>query len=215
MLKWGLILTLLLISISAVSQDFRRFTVWNKNEIEVSPWSNITLSIAEKIHYTPESSTLDLKFGELSLGHEPLRWLEYGAGFRHSAANLRNSNWLKENRSMFYINLSKEINDFELSFSNRIEYRDYKELDNHFRHKQSLKLDFPKLVEWGMQFYISEESFYKMNGIGTHLARFQSGITALDQDHFDIKIYYILEKAEVLETWITGDILGINLSFSI
>lgn len=215
MFKWGFVILFLFVSISAISQDFRRFTIWNKNAIEVAPWNKVSLSVAQKIHYTPESSTVDLKFGELFLGHEPLNWLEYGAGFRHSAANLRNGNWLKENRSMFFFNLSKEIKEFELSFSNRLEYRDYKELESHFRHKQSLTLDFPKLVEWGMQFYLSEESFYKMNGAGTHLARFQSGIKALDKEHFDVKVYYILEKAEVFETWITGDIVGLNLSFSI
>ena len=63
--------------------------------------------------------------------------------------------------------------------------------------------------------YLSEESFYKMNGDGTHAARFQSGVTTLDKDWFAMKVYYILEKTKALDTWLTGDIVGLNLSFSI
>lgn len=106
---------------------------------------------------------------------EAKSWLKYGGGLRLSYLNLRNDSWLNENRSIAYVSLSKELNKFELSFTNRMEYRAYKEIVNYFRHKQSFKIDFPNLTEWGMRLYVSEESYYKLNGAGAHLARLYSG----------------------------------------
>lgn len=213
MLKWVIIL-LFFISFVSEAQD-RHFVLWNKNGVEIAPWKKVTIDVAEKIHFTPQNNTINLKYGELSVSHEPKNWLDYGAGFRVSYLNLQNGNWLNENRPMAFVNLSKELKEFELCFSNRVEYRTYKELENHFRHKQSLKLNFPALAEWGMQFYVSEESYFKMNGGGTNLARFQSGVTAFEKEWFAMKVYYILEKARVIDTWLSGDILGLNLSFYI
>lgn len=211
----GVIFILFTIVLSSGPQDDRRFTIWNKNEVAIEPWKNITIEVAEKIHYTPKSNTLDLKYGELFVGHEPKNWLEYGVGLRFSYSNLRNDNWLNENRSMVYVSLSKVLKAFELSFTNRMEYRAYKELDDYFRHKQSFKIDFPNITEWGMRFYVSEESYYKMNGAGTHKARFYTGLTALEKERFEMKLYYSLEKTKALNSWFTADIIGLNFSFDI
>ncbi len=198
-----------------VGAQERSLTIWNKNEVAINPWEKITIEVAQKIHYSPESSTIDLKYGEMFIEHEPLKGLEYGAGFRVSRLNLQNNNWRNENRSMLFVNFSKPMDQFELNFTNRLEYRAFKELDNYFRHKQSLKLDFPNITEWGMRFYVSEESYYKMNGDGTHLARFYSGLKALEKERIEMKIYYSLERAKVADNWITADIIGLNLSFTI
>ena len=63
--------------------------------------------------------------------------------------------------------------------------------------------------------YLSEDLYYKMNGVGTHMARFYSGLTALDKKYFAMNLYNSLEKAKVFDTWLTTDIIGLNLSFSI
>jgi hypothetical protein len=66
-----------------------------------------------------------------------------------------------------------------------------------------------------MRFYVFEESFFKMNDGGMHLARFYSDLTVFDKKHFDVKLYYSLKKALVSDIWFTSDILGLNLSFSV
>jgi len=205
----------MLLTVVSTAQDNRRFTLWNKNEVAINPWKNVTIEVAEKIHFTPKSNTLDLKYGELLVVHEAKSWLKYGAGMRLSYLNLRNDNWLNENRSMAYVSLSKELNKFDVSFTNRMEYRAYKKIDNYFRHKQSFKIDFPNLTEWGMRLYFSEESYCKLNGAGTHLARLYSGLTALDKDRIEMKLYYALEKAKAANKWFSSDIIGLNLSFNI
>jgi hypothetical protein len=214
-MKWLLSIIFIVIAHIASAQNERRFTIWNKNEVAISPWKNVTIEVGEKIHYTPKNNSLDVKFGEVFLSHEPKKWLEYGGGFRVGYANLGKGNWLQEQRSMFLLNFTANIKQFELSFSNRMEYRAYKNLDDHFRYKQSLKLSSPVLTNYGTSIYISEESFYKMNGIGTHLARLQTGVTAVELEHFDIKVYYILEKFKIASTWFTADVVGVNLGFSI
>jgi hypothetical protein len=214
MFKWVSTLILLFLAVVSGAQE-RSFTVWNKNKIVVSPWNDISIEVAEKVHYKPSSNAISLKYGELIIMHDPKKWFEYGAGLRNSYSNLSKGDWLNENRPMFFVNFSKDMKEFDLVFSNRIEYRMYKSLDNYFRYKQSMKLNLPSLTDWGMRFYISEETFYKMNGIGIHQARFFSGLTAFKKEWVGIKVYYSLERAKSSETWLTGDIVGVNLKFSI
>lgn len=213
MLKWGLILLVFITCISEAQE--RRFVLWNKNGVAIEPWEKITIDVAEKIHYSPDKNSIELKYGELSVWHEAKNWMKYGAGLRVSYANLQNGKWLNENRPMVYLNFLKDLNSFDLSFSNRFEYRTFEKIDNFFRYKQALKLNFPSLTSWGMQFYLSEESYYKMNGGGTHAARFYSGVKALDKKRFAMNLYYSLEKSRVSDIWLTTDIVGLNLSFSI
>lgn len=203
-----------MVSLSARSQE-RYFTIWNKNAISVQPWDNITLGVAQKIHYSTDKNAVVLKYGELNIAHEPKKWLEYGAAFRLSYLSAKKGVWYNENRPMAFISLSKDLNMFELSFSNRLEYRMFTDFEDYFRHKQALKLDFPNLVSWGLSFYLSEESYLELNGGGTHLARFYSGVKAIDKDHFEMKLYYSLEKVKALNSWVTGDIMGLNLTLSI
>lgn len=215
MLKRGLFILLLFVSFVVNAQNERYLMLWNKNEVSIEPWQSLSISVAERKQYSPKSNTLNVVLGQLEIEHAPKSWLGYGAAMRISSLNLRNGNWITENRPFVFVNLNKDLNDFNLSFSNRIEYKSYKELEDHFRHKQTLKLNFPALAEWGMQFYLSEESFFKFNGAGTHLARFQSGVKALEKEWFAMKVYYMLEKTKAADTWLTGDILGVNLSFQI
>ncbi|WP_346860344.1 DUF2490 domain-containing protein [uncultured Draconibacterium sp.] len=213
MRKWISVL-FLLVYITASAQE-REFTLWNKNDVSVSPWEKISLDVSEKIHYSTQRNSVDLKYAELFVDYELKKWIEFGVGFRHTKVNLQNGNWSDENRPMMVLNLSTDVHKFELSFSNRIEYRSFKTFNNHFRHRQALTFDFPNLTEWGMQFYVTEESFLKLNGAGTHLARIYTGLKAIDQKHFDLKFYYSLQKMKVLSSWYTSDIIGLNLGFSI
>jgi hypothetical protein len=200
----------------ANAQDARRFTVWNKNQVSMQPCEKITLDVAEKIHYSPKRNTIEYTYGEIFIGYEAKGWLEYGGGLRVAFTDLDAGNWLNENRWMLFLNLSNEIKTINFSFSNRFEYRTFKEFDNYFRHKQSLKISFPNFTTWGMGFYIAEESFYKLNqNIGTHLARLYSGLNAIEKDHFELKVYYGLEKIKIPNDWVSGDIVGLNLKFFI
>ena len=208
------VLLLILAGINSFAQE-RQFELWNKNQVEIAPWDNISIIVAEKIHYSPKRSTLDLKYGEILIGHQVLNWLEYGAGFRLSSANLQIEEWLQENRPMLFMNLGKDIGKFEFDFYNRFEYRTYKVLNNYFRYRQSFRMKFPAITNWGMQVYLQEESFLKLNGDGTHLARLYSGLTVFEKEHIEIKIYYALQKQELLNHWLSADILGFNLSFGI
>lgn len=213
MQKWSFIF-LLFIALFSTAQE-RQFVVWNKNGVAVAPWEKVTLEVSQKVHYSPEQNSVTLKYGEVFMEYEPKNGLEYGFGFRHSKSNAQKGNGFKENRAMLYFTLSREIKNFELSFLNRLEYRTFKIVDDYLRHKQSLKLDFPNITTWGMKFYISEESFLKLNGTGTHMARFYTGLKALDKTHFDMKVYYVLQKTKGIDYWGTSDIVGVNLNFSI
>jgi len=194
------------------AQNERRSQIWNKNEVIIQPWKNISIDVAEKIHYSPEHNAANVKYAEIYISHELLKWFEYGAGFRVSKSNLY-PGWIQENRTMFIGNFTKQYNLFIFKYSNRFEYRSFENNLNHFRYRQEFRVDFPSLTTWGMKFYTSEESFYKLNGIGLHLARLYGGISVVQSVHFNLKMYYALEKYKLIENWGTTDIIGLNTSF--
>lgn len=199
---------------TAFSQPERGFQIWNKNEIVIQPWKKISIEVAEKIHYSPEQNALEVKYAELYLSHKPVNWFKYGAGFRISKLNT-SLEWIQENRPMFFADFLKTYKKFNFKYSNRLEYRMFEFDNDHFRYRQEFLVEFPSLTDWGMRFYTSDEAFFKLNGTGLHLARFYGGLSVLQKEHFKLKLYYALEKLELIEYWRTTDVVGLNLSFKI
>ena len=193
----------------------RRFEIWNKNQLSNKINERVLIKVAQKVQYHTNNSNLEVAYGEAFVAGRPKNWLEYGLGFRLAKSQPLENVWITENRTMFYADLSKSLKNYKLSFSNRIEYRSFKNLEHHFRYRQSLKLQFPKLVSWGMQFYTSEESYTRLNGGGTNLLRVYGGVDAYTCKTFKVSAYYGLQKAKLVEHWIASDILGLNLAFSI
>jgi hypothetical protein len=194
------------------AQTERKFQIWNKNNVVIQPWKNIFIDVAEKIHYSPERNAADIKFAELFLSHGPLKWFEYGAGFRVAKANLY-PGWFQENRTMIIANFTKEHNQFSFKYSNRFEYRAFQNNLHHFRYRQEFKVEFPSLTNWGMRFYTSEETYFKLNDIGFHTARIYGGLSVVQKEHVKLKTYYALEKYKLFKNWATSDIVGLNMSF--
>ena len=186
--------------------------LWNKNEVIVQPWKNISVDVAENIHYLTKQNAINQKYAELVVLHKPEKWFEYGAGFRVAKANTY-PGWLQENRTMLFANFNKGHNRFDYKFSNRFEYRSFENHLHHFRYRQELKIEFPALTNWGMRFYASSEAFFKLNGVGFHLIRLYEGLSIVQEKHFKLKLFYALEKYKLIETWGTSDILGLNMGF--
>lgn len=201
-----------LLTVTAFGQTARRFLLWNKNEVIIQPWKNISVDIAENVHYLPKQNAVNLKYAELILSHQTKKWFEYGAGFRVVKINTY-PGWMQENRTMLIANFTKKYKQLGLKYSNRFEYRSIENDLQHFRYRQEFRIDFPELTSWGLKFYTSEEAFVKMNDIGFHLIRFYEGVSVVQKQHFKLKLYYAFEKYKLLESWSSSDIIGLNMSF--
>jgi len=208
------VLIICVIVLTSFAESERKFQIWNKNEAIIKPWENIVIEVAEKIHYSPEHDAADVKYAELYLSHKPLNWFKYGAGFRITNVNTY-PGWTQENRPMIFGDFLKAYNEFNFKYSNRLEYRMFEFDVDHFRYRQEFLVEFPSLCDWGMRFYASEESFFKLNSTGLHLARFYGGLSVVQKEHFKLKMYYAMEKLKLIENWRTTDIVGLNLSFII
>lgn len=193
------------------AQEERRFQVWNKNSVILHPWKIVELELTQKFHYSPKNQGMDLRYSEMFIGYKQKNWLKYGLGYRISQANAY-PGWIQENRSMLYIDLIKNTTAIQAKFTSRFEYRDYNSASNHFRYRQALALQSARFTPLHLRIFMIEESFHKLNGVGTHLARLHSGISTSVEHHFQIKLYYILEKYKLTE-WNTTDIAGINFSY--
>jgi len=210
-----LLSVILLFWVLGTAAQEREMEIWNLNQVSVKPARNFSLKVSEKMHYSTLHSDLPLKYAELKVGYSPKHWMEYGAAYRLTSLLLSENSRENENRAMLFFDIKEPIDKFTLSFSNRIEYRDFNHLQDHFRHRQSFKVDLPSLASWGMRFYLSEESFYKFNSNGTHLARLYAGLTVIEKKHLNISTYYALQKSKLLQEWYTSDVLGLNLNFVI
>jgi len=206
---------ILLFLVCRVSAQDRDMIIWNKNQITVHPVKNISLEVSEKLQYSANVGDINSKYAEIYVGHKIVKWLEYGGGYRRTSSYVTSNYWVNENRAMLYFDLREPVHNFAFTFSNRFEYRSFKILEDHFRYRQSLKIDFPALANWGMRFYVSEESFYKFNTDKTHLARLYAGLTILKKEHMNLSTYYSLQKSKRILNWSTSDIVGLNLGFSI
>jgi hypothetical protein len=204
---------LFLLSFFIASSQERLFQLWNQNALDVKILNNTTLGVSEKIHYTPKTNNIDLKYADITLEHKLTGWFEIGGGGRLLWIR-KEYGWLEEKRPMLYGNLSVCTGNFEWLFSNRIEYRFLNKADDHFRHRQKLDLNFPEIRKAGnLQFYTSIETFYKFHPDKLHLARFYAGLKAIQKEHFGLKLYYVLEKNKTNSLWSTADILGVNMNF--
>jgi hypothetical protein len=208
-------ITVILLLLGLCTSAQRKFEIWNKNQLTTLLNEQVSFIVAEKIHVVPSDSRLEVAYGEAYVGHQVKRWLEYGIGFRVAKSQPLRDTWISENRTIVFADLTKPVENYEISLSNRMEYRSFKELDNYFRYRQALKLQFPELVPWGMRFYVSEEAFVKLNNGGFHLLRFYGGIDAFTGKNFKLAAYYALQERKLLRDWIASDIIGINLTFSI
>lgn len=207
-------LALVFFPVLYLSAQERSFQFWNQNKVEAELTTKTTLAFSQKIHYTPRNSRPDLKFADAFLMREVQNWLEFGGGYRLAKID-RDLDWLTEQRLMVVGNIFNDSDMLEFNFSNRLERRIFNKAKNHFRHKQKLTVQFPKLASCNLRFWIAEETFEKFTTDNLHLVRFYGGLQLLVLQKLQMNMYYILEKYKHTENWNTRDILGLNLGINI
>ena len=214
MIRTIFLFILTLVFLTAEAQDERNFQIWNFNSVSVNVAGRTRIYASEKVHYTPAESSFNLKFGDVWLKHETSKWFEYAGGFRVLYSR-NEADWVEEQRPMIMGTFMKKILDFSLDFSHRMEYRMYKHNKDHFRYRQNLYVQSPALTSFGLKLFASEETYTKFTNDKTHLARLYTGIKTFNNEHFTMKLYYVLEKNKKERIWYTADIIGMNLSFQL
>ncbi|MGM0530100.1 MAG: DUF2490 domain-containing protein [Bacteroidota bacterium] len=210
MTKFLVTLLFSLLFFSVTGQE-RNFLLWNTNNLEVQLTDKTSVGATEKMHFAPKTGNINLKFGDISVDHEFSKYYEMGAVGRLLWIR-RDSGWLLEKRAMIVGDLSITYKQFEFDFSNRLEYRMYKDISDHFRHRQMFSVEVPPFACSWFSIYIGEEGFYRFDGEKLHLARLHAGTKIVFNKQFEMKVYYVYQKSKKLSQWHTSDILGINLA---
>lgn len=203
----------LLLFFGATAQE-RIFQLWNLNNVEVKLSEKTKIGVTEKIHFTPQSGNIDLKFGDVSVKRTVNAWFEAGLTGRILLIR-KEDGWLQENRPMVFGNFSKNLGKLKLDFSNRFEYRMYKTLNDHFRYREMFSAELPPFSTNWLKFYIAEEGFLRFDNQRIHLARFYAGTKMQCCNTLEMKFYYVLEKNKKANFWNTADVVGMNLSFDL
>ncbi len=211
-MKKYLVAALFFISVVIVSSQERHFQVWNQNKLEVRINEHISVGASEKIHYKPTAGDISLKFGDVFIKRQFAHWFDGGLAGRVLWIK-DETGWLQEHRPMIFANLSSGLGNLDFEISNRMEYRMYKHLDYHFRHRQMLSVEIPPIYKaaW-FKLYVAEEGFIRFDEEKFHLARFYTGTKIKYHRSFEMKMYYVLEKSKKSFHWNTSDILGLNLN---
>lgn len=197
----------------AMAQE-RTFQLWNLNNVEVKLTDKTKFGVTEKIHFTPQSGSIDLKLGDIAVKRIVNSWFETGLAGRILLIR-KEDGWLQENRPMVFGNFSGDLGKVKFDFSNRIEYRMYKTLKDHFRYREMLSAELCPFVAPWFSVYIAEEGFVRIDNEKFHLARMYAGTKMLCCNAFEMKLYYVLEKNKKADIWHTSDIVGMNLSIDL
>lgn len=195
----------------SVNGQERNFLLWNLNNVEVQLTDKTSVGATEKMHFAPKTRNINLKFGDISVDHKLSKWFELGVVGRLLWFR-RDYGWLLEKRTMIVGDISTTYKQFEFDFSNRFEYRMYKNVANHFRHRQKFSVEVPPFAFSWFRIYIGEEGFYRFDGEKLHLARLHAGTNIIFHRQFEMKVYYVYQKSKKLSQWHTSDVLGINLA---
>lgn len=175
----------------------------------------LLLKVSEKVHYLPKSNSLDSYYGDLFLSRPVNSWMNVSAGYRIIESRTTDDDWRTENRPMLSVDLYKKQSNFSFQWYSRLDYRMYKSIDNYCRYKQGVKFQSPKLTPWNLQLFTSEELFVKLNGDGTHMARFYGGVDSAVGSRSKISAFYILQKTKSSGEWGNTDVVGLKFYIAI
>ncbi len=211
MKKW-LIMVYCFLLIFIVSAQERGFRIWNQNNLDIKIDNKISVGVNEKIQYLPESGKLNQKLGELYVNRRMTPWFNMGITGRMNWFR-EETNWQLEYRPIVSGDLSTNFRQIEVEFSNRVEYRMFKFIDDYFRYRHRLTLEtFPiKRAAW-IKVYLAGEGTYRFDEEQIHLIRFHTGSKIRYSRMFEMKFYYVLEKSRKSSCWHTSDILGLNVN---
>jgi len=175
----------------------------------------LLLKVSEKVHYRPKSNSLESYYGDLFLSGPINNWMDVRVGYRVVKSRTTDRSWRTEYRPMFRMDFVKKQKQFLLQTYSRMEYRMYKSIDDYWRYKQGLKLQSPKFTPWKLRLFTTEELFVKLNGDGTHMARFYGGIDSAVGTRSKISAFYLLQKSKASGQWGNTDIVGMKLYIAI
>ena len=198
----------------AIAQE-RGFQLWNQNNLEININEKYLIGAGEKVQYRTESGMISMKSGDLYLRRKVLPWFDIGLAGRIILLN-NQAEWVQENRTMIYGNLKKNMGQLSFDLSNRVEYRMYKVLNDHFRHRHMFSAEtcpFSK-ASW-FSLYLSEEAFYLLEENKFHLVRLYTGTRIKYSKSVEMKLYYVFEKLRKPDHWNTSDVIGLNMKIGL
>ncbi|MGQ8335042.1 DUF2490 domain-containing protein [Sunxiuqinia sp. A32] len=197
----------------ASGQSEREFYLWNTSAVNVGLSEKMNLKVSTKTHYLVTNEMRDMSYVDLSVSRKMNSWMKLGVAFR-GAQLVSSVEKVMEYRPQSFVNFSLEKNGIKYHSTNRLEYRFFNSQDGHFRYYHNLFVDFPALFGVVPKTYVGEEVFTKLNSVGMHLGRIYGGMHIWENNWFGLDMYYAWQKLK-RDDWITADILGLNMTFSI
>ncbi len=214
MFKKIIILFLCALALSLQSQE-RIFQIRNSNNIEKRISKNTFLSVEDRVYITPKIEKLNfILLGELEHEYYSKKWLELGiSGRLYWKKN--SEEWSFEQSPMLFGKISSTSKKFKIDFYNRVEYRLLKNEQNHFRHRQRIKVALEPFQKSWFTVFAKEEGLYSFDDEKFNRLRMEIGISMKLINFLELNFSYLLEKKKKIPDWTTSDILAINLNFKI
>ena len=189
--------------------------IWHTEAQEFELSKGWKMPLEEEFRYGDGARELYYQHYEIGITRDVNAYLALNAGYRQIYDGEKGK-FKPEFQPNFNITPKYDLYGFMLEDRNRLELRFYD--DNRadaVEYRNRLLIRAPwKFTVLGIQPYVSEEVFVRVNGMAFRRNRFAAGVTSDMLKGVKGDIYYMLQSTKRSGVWTDANILGLKLKIS-
>jgi hypothetical protein len=191
------------------------FQIWHTESQDFSFNKNWRVLLDEEFRYGDNASELYYQHYDFGIACDVNKYLTASVEYRQIYEGEKGK-FKPEFQPNFNVTPKCEFYGFKIEDRNRLELKFYD--DNRadaveYRNKLLVKVPW-KFTELGIQPYVSDEVFVKVNSMAFRRNRFATGVTLDLLKGVKGDIYYMLQSTKRSGVWTDANILGLKLKVS-
>jgi len=211
------IVAVLLLALSGISYAYQDgdFQIWHTEGQELKFNKNWRMVLEEEFRYCNDASELYYQHYDFGIACDVNKYLTASIEYRQIYEGEKGK-FKPEFQPNFNITPKYELYGFKIEDRNRLElkfYDDNREDAVEYRNKLLVKAPW-KFTDLGIQPYVSDEVFVRVNGMAFRRNRFAAGVTLDLLKGIRGDIYYMLQSTKQSGRWTDANILGLKLKVS-
>lgn len=197
--------------------DNHDFQVWNTDSEEVKLNKHSKLMLEQEFRWADNAS--DFYYQHYDAGYQYIlnKYISLGGGYRYIKEKKATSRFMVEDEPYFAAFTSWDLFNFQFNDRMRIEYRYFDYQVNSWRFRNKLDLKFPwKFTKFQIQPMLSDEIFFKFNGIDLNENRLYGGLSFALTKNLKGELCYMLRNTKNLTvcTWKETNVLSAKLKLA-
>lgn len=191
------------------------FQIWHTEAQDITLKEGTRVAVDEEFRYGNNAGELYYQHYDVGLAYDANKYLTTLISYRQIYDGEKGK-FKPEYQPNLNITLKCEVYGFKIEDRNRLELKfyDHKRPDAiEYRNRLTIKAPW-KVTPLGIQPYVSDEIFVKMNSIAVSRNRFATGVTFDLIKNFKGDIYYMLQSTKKSGLWTDANILGLKVKLA-